>query len=177
MSKRNLASPEPDQPSKRRLVQGPLATSTQYHILKGKRLSIPSELGRRILARCTLEILDVGSVDIQNTADPNRNNHCILRLTFAAPTTEATRHAPIGTRGLILDQVPDDQRDTTTTCEFHMKTFRYEGPHEDALKTIDLPIRGKQGARCFLRVLRKANLVPCEFDSTDDFMYGCRDFM
>ncbi|KAJ5787508.1 hypothetical protein N7457_002498 [Penicillium paradoxum] len=167
---------KPQRPIKRRVNKRPVATTNVYHMLTAKKTTIPLELGSKNVSKFSLEIIDVGEVDVCDPEDPNRNNHCIFRLTFAEATPEATPHAPIKTRGLVLDVVPDEQKETTTTCEFHMKTFQYEGPHRDALEVIDLPIRGKKTARDFVRVLRNSGMIPCEFIWSELFLDGYRDF-
>lgn len=157
-------------------TEGPAAPTSRTYVIEGDK-NIPFGLGNKRIAECVLEFLDVGALDDAKTDDPKRSNHCMLRLIFSQTLQADTPYAPAGTRGVVLNIEPDDIHESTATGKIHLKTFHHPGVHARALKVYDLPVRGDQRVRDFVRIVKNSGMVPCSFNARDDSLVGCKDFM
>ncbi|OQE41782.1 hypothetical protein PENCOP_c004G03990 [Penicillium coprophilum] len=126
-------------PPRRSRVQGPNVIHKRDYIVSNNS-DIPLGLVREKVASCRLEFLDVGPIDEEDPDDPNRNNHTILRLTFLRQLDDDTLYAPIGTRGVILDLEGMEAPNGTNSSLLIMSTFGYEGLHQLALHSVELPM-------------------------------------
>ncbi|KGO76998.1 hypothetical protein PITC_004190 [Penicillium italicum] len=170
------ASPPPPPPRPARIPPANVTRNQDYEILAGST-NIPLGLTRKKVAECHIEFLDVGPVDPKSPPEEDHSNHCILRLTFLHQLQDNTPYAPIGTRGVILDLEGVDQNETTISGELMASTFAYEGPHQKCLHAAPLRMGGQRTVGDCVRIIRNSGLVPCQFDSLDENLVGCRDFI
>ncbi|KAJ5171328.1 uncharacterized protein N7500_004111 [Penicillium coprophilum] len=163
-------------PPRRPRVQGPNVIHNRDYIVSNHS-DIPLGLVRKKVASCRLEFLDVGPIDEEDPNDPNRNNHTILRLTFLRQLGDDTPYAPIGTRGVILDLEGMEALNGTNTSILMMSTFGYEGLHQLALHSVEVPMGRDKSVWDCVRIIRSTGLVPCHLDPTNTELVGCRDFV
>lgn len=104
-------------------------------------------------------------------------NHAILRLVFQHPQTNASPRAPANTQGLKLELAIGDRVEPPIPGELVLKTLSYVGPHRQAVKTVELPMRENKTVRDFLAVVDRVDLLPCQFAALGEDIVGCRDFM
>lgn len=158
----------PPAPSKRRAVQRTNVTGTQSY--KHPDKGLPPALKAKKVSRCYVDFLSNG---IKKDAP----NHTILRLVFQHPQTNGSPRAPANTQGLKLDFGIGDRVDPPILGELVLETFTYVGPHRQAVKTVELPMRENKTVKDFLAVVDRVGLLPCEFAASGEDIVGCRDFM
>jgi hypothetical protein len=169
------ASPLPPPPRPLRVPAENVIHNRDYELIGD--MNIPIGLSRKKVSECHLEFLDIGPKDPEWFKDPERNNHCILRLTFLHQLEDDTPYAPIGTRGVVLDLEGTGQQQDSYTGELMMSTFGYEGPHQRSMRVVKLRMGGDRTVGDAVRIIRNTRLVPCHFDTPNGHLVGCRDFV
>ncbi|KAJ5976707.1 hypothetical protein N7501_000049 [Penicillium viridicatum] len=117
---------------------------------------IPLPLLRKQVSACTLEFLNEG--ETVNGADDKKKNHVVLRLAFKHTVMKAIPYA-------LLRQ------------PLVVKTLSYQGPHQRALKSIDIPIAPGKTVKVFLKPINLSKILPFTFIFDGNGYMGCRDFM
>ncbi|KAJ5456213.1 hypothetical protein N7530_011487 [Penicillium desertorum] len=169
------ASPLPPPPRPLRVPAENVIHNRDYELIGN--MNIPIGLSRKKVSECHLEFLDIGPKDPEWFKDPERNNHCILRLTFLHQLEDDTPYAPIGTKGVVLDLEGTGQQQDSYTGELMMSTFGYEGPHQRSMRVVKLRMGGDRTVGDAVRIIRNTRLVPCHFDTPNEHLVGCRDFV
>ncbi|CAG8218977.1 hypothetical protein PENNAL_c0014G00735 [Penicillium nalgiovense] len=169
------ASPLPPPPRAIRPPAQNAIRNRDYELIGS--MNIPMGLSRKKVSECHLEFLDIGPKDPEWYKDPERKNHCIFRLTFLHPLEDDTPYAPIGTRGVLLDLEGVDQQQDSCTAELIMSTFGYEGPHQRSMRVVKLRMGGERTVGDAVRIIRDTGLMPCRFDTPNEHLFGCRDFV
>ncbi|KAJ5963844.1 uncharacterized protein N7479_003720 [Penicillium vulpinum] len=141
---------------------------------------IPKGLLSKVIDDCHLEFIDVGARSDEDPNDPERNNHAILRFTFLRELTKDTPYAPSATRGVILDLEGELAYDENTSeGVLRMRTFRYAGAHQDALRQLRLRVVSGSKLGDVINIIRDSRMILCYFDAaaSTNYLTGCRDFV
>ncbi|KGO55091.1 hypothetical protein PEX1_022690 [Penicillium expansum] len=138
---------------------------------------IPLPLLRKQVSACTLEFLNEG--ETVNGTDDKKKNHVALRLAFKHTVMKATPYAPPSTTGILISidihgNIPDS---SNMGSKLVVKTLGYQGPHQRALKSIDVPIAPGKTVKDFLKPINLSKILPFTFVFDGNGYMGCRDFM
>lgn len=141
---------------------------------------LPPALRNRKVARCYLEFLNAVDIDRGESESERRAiaNHTILRLRFANEQTEASEHAPAGTKGLLINlKVTPPYGNVIVQGVLTAATFIYDGPHMQCSRQWELPVGRNNYVRDLISVIVKNKMLPCGFnDEHPVSVRGCRDF-
>jgi hypothetical protein len=166
------------------------------------------------------EILDMGPKDIDWSKDPERNNHCILRLTFLHPLEASDaglrtrKYSSLAHQYMNLAVVPylpspgqlpwcvklrmggdrtvgdavriirnthlvpchfdtPNEQLVASTSDAGLRTRKYSSLAHQYMNLAVVPYLPSPG----LRIIRNTHLVPCHFDTPNEQLVGCRDFL
>lgn len=156
------------------LTGGPLVVTESQAYEHDK---IPLPLLRKQISAATLEFLNYGETVFE--ADDKKKNHVILRLAFKHTVMKATAYAPPSTTGILIsinlkENIPGSRN---MGSKLVVKTINYQGPHQDALKSIDIPIAPGKTVKVFLKPISSSKILPFTFVFNGIGYMGCRDFM
>ncbi|CAG7925049.1 unnamed protein product [Penicillium olsonii] len=138
-----------------------------------ERSTIPVAIQHRLVASCHVDFLDNGL---------GGTNNCAMRLMFTNPQTHATKHAPAGTRGIIIRFMRSDggAGPAGGLVPFggmlRYQPIGYLTPHPQAAHNFAVPVVPGMRVRDFMRVVNANNMLPAEFSSLAADTVGCRDF-
>lgn len=153
------------------------AASTKYDLKS--MTDIPVSLRAKKVEKFVVEFIDLDRLYPEGaTAEPDgiRTNHCIARLVF--------KHKQDSTTGLMINL--DYIGTGVLRCgngRLRIGTANYDGPHQAAAKTKEIPVRKGRGknkdktVKDFLQVLFRDDLIPCAFNTEQTNVAGCKDFL